>query len=65
VRLSHLVLQYTIAVQLQMCIECWWNGNWQGKIEVATEKICLNVTLYTTSPTGMALTDETEPELPQ
>ena len=48
-----------------MCIECWWNGNWQGKIEVATEKICLNVTLCTTSPAGMTLTDETEPELPQ
>jgi hypothetical protein len=60
-----LVLQYTVAVQWQMCIKCWWNGNWQGKTEVPTEKICLNVTLCTISPAGMTLTDETKPELPQ
>jgi len=48
-----------------MCIECWWNGNWQGKIEVSTEKICLNITLCTTSPAQMTLTENTEPELSQ
>jgi len=37
----------------------------RGELKWPQKRICLNVTLCTTSLAGMTLTDATEPELPQ